>query len=151
MAFLVALIMTMYSTFIEKNAKQGYFLLPWAIELKSQVKKHSLMLIFDYRHLLFDWHNVKIQLIHLPPFNCSKSSTIIWCLWIDVWQHLGDLSLLENLLIRLITNDMCDLICVKTISLPIIFFYIWMMMAQAPRCWVLIWVSISWALQLHYK
>jgi hypothetical protein len=53
MAFLVTLIMTMYSTFREKNAKQGYFLLPQAIELKSQVKKHSLMLIFDYRHLLF--------------------------------------------------------------------------------------------------
>lgn len=37
--------MTMYSTFIEENAKQGYFLLPQAIELKSQVKKHSLILI----------------------------------------------------------------------------------------------------------
>jgi len=52
MAFLVALIMTMFSTFIEENVKQSYFLLPKAIELKNQVVKHSLMLIFDYRHLL---------------------------------------------------------------------------------------------------
>ncbi len=60
MAFLVALIMTMFSTFIEENVKQGYFLLPQAIELKNQAKKHSLMLIFDSRHLLSNWHNMKI-------------------------------------------------------------------------------------------